>query len=99
MIEITFGDALAQAKELETCADSVEQLAKSRIPELNSELGTFWQGSAANAYGLKLAYTARNIQGTAEQLREIASVLRRVALVFRESELHALEIATQRTYK
>lgn len=99
LIEITFGDALTQARELEECADSVEQLAKNQIPALQGELGTIWQGTAADAYGQKLLHTAQNIQSTAGQLREIASTLRRIAKVFRDSELRALEIATQRTYE
>ena len=97
-IEITFGNALTQAKQLDICADSMEQVARSSLGTVESDLRATWEGVNADAYVQKLDLTAERIMKTAAKLREIAQTLRRVAQIFRESELKALDIAQQRTY-
>lgn len=98
MIEITFGNALAQAREIEACADSMTQLAKTSLPGVKNELSAAWQGDSANNYMAKVDMTSANIARTAERLYQIAETLRSVARIFRDSEIRALELAEQRTY-
>lgn len=97
-IEITFGNAIAQAKELDACADSMESIAKGQLCTIQGNLSGSWQGENANEYFQKMDLTGNNILATAEKLRQIAETLRKVARIFRETETKALEIATQRTY-
>lgn len=98
LIEITFGNALAQAKELETCADSMENLVRGSLSSIQSEMALSWQGENANAYFQKVNLTGTNILKTAEKLRGIAETLRRTAQIFREAEIEALDIAKRCTY-
>lgn len=98
MIEITFGNALAQAREIEACADTMTQLAKNSLPGVKNELSAAWQGDSANNYMAKVDLTAGNIDKTAQKLYQIAETLRNVARIFRDSELRALELAEQRSY-
>lgn len=98
MIEITFGNALTQAKQLDECAESLEQLANNSLSSVQSDLSAAWQGDSADTYFSKMNLTRENIRKTAEDIQSIADTLRQVARIFRESELKALEIATSRTY-
>lgn len=98
VIEITFGNAISQAKRLDECADSMERLAGSSLVGIKDGIQTAWEGSEASAYVSKMDMTSENILKTAGKIREIASTLRHIAQVFRASELKALEIAEQRTY-
>lgn len=98
VIEITFGNALAQARQLDECADSMERLAGSSMTAIKDGLQAAWEGAEASAYFGKMDMTAENIRKTAGRIREIASTLRRIAELFHASELKALEIAEQRTY-
>ena len=99
LMEITFGNAMAQARELESCAESMEQLANNKLASIQNELAMTWQGENANHYFVKMERTEDNILKTAGKLRDIAETLRRVAKIFRDSETRALEIAAQRTYE
>lgn len=99
LIEITFGNAMTQAKELDACADTMEHLAKSSLVQIQRDMSAAWQGENANNYFAKLLQTEENISQTADKIRDIADKLRRVATIFRTSELRALEIAKQRTYE
>lgn len=98
LIEITFGNAMAQAKELESCADSMDSLVRGSLSSLQSEMALNWQGESASAYFQKVDLTGNNILKTAEKLRNIAEVLRKTARLFKDAETKALEIAQQRTY-
>lgn len=92
MIEITFGNALRQAKQLEDCADDMRRVANSGMPNIQHDLASAWKGDSASAYQAKMEDTADNIRETAKKLDQIAATLRKVAKIFRESELKALEL-------
>ena len=98
IIEISFGNAMAQARELDACAKCMELLVKSSLGDIQNEMALTWQGNNANEYFNKLNITGDNILKTAKKLRDIAETLRRVARIFQETETRALEIARQRTY-
>ena len=98
LIEITFQNAIAQARRLESCADSMVTLANSNLPAVRGEVQAAWEGEEANAYLSKMETTGENILKTAARLYSAATTIRTVAKIFRESELRALEIATQRTF-
>ncbi|MBQ6832063.1 MAG: WXG100 family type VII secretion target [Oscillospiraceae bacterium] len=98
MIDITFNNAIAQARKLESCADSMVRISNTNLPNVKAQLQAAWEGDCAAAYIDKMDLTAGNIQKTANRLYEIAGTIREVAAIFRNSELKALEIATNRNY-
>lgn len=98
MIEITFGNALTQANQLDACADDMVRLANNSLGGIKSDLSAAWQGESANAYIGKMDTAAQNMLATAEKLRQIADTIRSVARIFRTTELRAIELAEQRTY-
>lgn len=98
LIEITFGNALTQARQLENCADEMIRLANSNLGSIKGDLNNAWQGDSANAYLTKLDLTADNIVATANKLNQIAATIRKVAGIFRDTELRAIEVAEQRTF-
>ena len=98
MIEITFGNAMTQARQLDECAETMERLANGHLTQIREGISSGGEGTAAQQYMQKMDMTAENMRKTADKLRKIADTLRRVARIFRESELRVLEIASQRTY-
>ena len=74
------------------------RLANSNMETIKSDISMAWQGESANAYLAKMDISAANIRQTARKLQEIAATLRKVAAIFRSTELKALELAEQRTY-
>lgn len=98
LIEITFGNAIAQANQLETCADEMVALSNRRMAEIKNNILAAWQGESAMAYTEKMDLTGEGILATANKLYQIARTLRETARQFREAELRAIEIAQQRTY-
>ena len=98
MIEITFGNAMAQARTIEDCADDMMRIANRNMNSIKGDISAAWQGTSASSYLSKMDMTAANIRTTANKLYHIASTIRSVARIFRNTELRALEIAEQRTY-
>lgn len=98
LIEITFGNAMTQANQLDACADDMMRLANSNIAGIKGDLNAAWQGDSANAYIAKMDLTADNMRKTAEKLYQIAETIRSVARIFRNTELRAIELAELRSY-
>ena len=97
-IEITFNNALAQARTLDECAERLEQMASGNLVNITSELNAVWTGNEAQSFLSKTTLIGTNVLKTAKRLRKLAESLRQVARIFRESELKALEIARQRSF-
>lgn len=98
LIEITFGNAMTQANQLDACADDMLRLANGSLSGIKGDLNAAWQGDSANAYMAKMDTTAANMRKTAEKLHQIADTIRSVARIFRNTELRAIELAEQRSY-
>lgn len=98
LIEITFGNAMTQANQLDACADDMVRLANNSISSIKGDLNAAWQGDSANAYLAKMDTTAQNMLKTADRLYQIADTIRSVARIFRNTELRAIELAEQRSY-
>ena len=92
MIEITFGNALTQARQLEDCAADMRRVANRGMNNIKNDLASAWEGDSSSAYIAKMDDTAGNILETAKKIEQIASTLRRVAKIFRDTELKALEL-------
>lgn len=92
MIEITFGDALTQANQLDDCAADMRRVANNGMNNILNDLASAWEGDSASAYLAKMEDTAGNICETARKLEQIAATLRRIAKIYRDSELKALEL-------
>lgn len=98
LIEITFGNAMSQANQLDACADDMMRLANSSMTGIENEINMAWQGDSANAYLNKMDITASNIVTTANKLHQIAETIRGVARIFRDTELRAIALAEARTF-
>lgn len=98
LIEITFGNAMTQANQLDACADDMIRLANNSMAGIKNEINMAWQGDSANAYLAKMDITAENIVTTANKIRQIAATIRNVARIFRETELRAIALAESRTF-
>lgn len=98
MIEITFGNAMSQARQIDDCADDMMRVANRSMNSIKGDISAAWQGSSASNYLSKMDMTAANIRTTANKLYQIAETIRTVARIFRDTEIRALEIAQQRTY-
>lgn len=96
-IEIAFGNALTQAKQLDKCADDLMNAAKNNLSNIESDIQGAWRGKSAEMYLDKVDEVSRNMIKTANKLYKAAETLRKVANVFRNTELKALELAQQRT--
>ena len=98
LIEITFGNAMQQARQLDQCAEDMLRLANGNMESVKSDLASAWEGTSAEAYIRKMDTTASNIRKTANRLKDIANTIRTVARIFRNTELRAIELAEQRSY-
>lgn len=96
-IELNFANAMIQANKLDSCAESMRRVSGSDIQNARNQLQCAWDGAEADQFIGKLDLTAGNIRRTAARLEQIADTIRSVARTYRNAELRALEIATQRT--
>ena len=98
LIEITFGNAITQANQLEACADDMMALCNRRMTEVQNGIQCSSQGAGVLAYIEKMEATSEGIRATANKLYQIAQTVRETARQFRDAELRAIEIAEQRSY-
>ena len=96
LIEISFGNAMTQAKQLETCADDLMNVARRNLSVIKVEIGDAWRGKSADMYLEKMDTVTGNMIKTANKLYKTAETLRRVANTFRDTELRALELVAQK---
>ena len=96
-IELNFANAIIQANKLESCADNMRKVSSGDIRSARNQLQCAWDGNEADLFVNKMDLTAENILKIAARLDQVAQTLRSVAKTYRDAELKALEIATQRT--
>ena len=97
-IEFDFKQALSQADRVDQIADSLSRLSDNKFEGTMQNLSLNWKGESANRYLAKGERLQGKMNVTANELRRIASDIRRVARNLYNAELAALEIASQRNY-
>lgn len=90
-INVTFQNAIAQAEKLEQSADQLRNAAK-QMGDMENSLRRGWEGESASLYFRKCKELQTKMNATARDLDQIASVIRRSAKAYRETERKALEI-------
>lgn len=97
-IEFDFKQALSQAERIEQIADSLSKLSGNKFEGTMQNLSLNWKGDNANRYLAKGERLQGKMKVTADDLRSIASDIRRIARNIYNAEMAALAIATQREY-
>ena len=88
-IRFNFNQALAQASELDSLADRLEQL-ENKTENSMQTLSAAWKGQNATAF------LRKEVRKTALEIHSIADDIRRIARRIYEAEMAALRIAQQR---
>lgn len=77
-ISIDYDNLMAQARRLEQAADTCGEGSSRLLAQLN-EMGTYWQGEAADAMDGKLTELYKGNIRIQKELREEAARIRRIA--------------------
>ena len=96
MIEFDFGQALKQASNLEDIAQEMKSLAKNRICDALQDISANWKSESATVFIRKSDSVRQDIAQTAEQLYEIAALIRSKAQEIYEADQAAARLAQQR---
>lgn len=94
-IRFNFNQALAQASELDSVADHLEQLDRKTENSMQT-LSAAWKGQNATAFLKKEDRLKSEVRKTAAEIHNIADDIRRIARRIYEAEMEALRIAQQR---
>ena len=97
-ISIAFGNAISQAEKLENSAEQM-RASKRQLDEIKNSLKAGWEGESASLYFQKCEQLGEKLRRTADDLDQIAGVIRRSAKVYRDAELRALDAVKTRTSK
>lgn len=98
-IEFDFHRAEAQADKLETVADNLSRLSRSKFENTMQNLASNWKGENASLYLKKGGRLQEQMDGTARELYSIASDIRTIARRIYEAEMKALRLAEEREYR
>lgn len=90
-IRITFADASNQAKKLDGCAEDLIR-ARRQLNDIVNTLRQGWSGTAAEKYYQKCALLEEKLNNTADDIGQIADVIRTSAQRYYDAEKKALEI-------
>ena len=94
-ISIAFENAIAQARKLENSAQQM-RMSKRQLTDIRYSLGSEWQGESATLYFQKCETLENKLEKTADDLMQIASVIRKSAKAYRDAELRALEAISKK---
>ena len=95
-IEMDFGKAKRQARELDEVAGNLEKLSGTQLEETLNQLGTNWTGDNSLKYIGKGKVLQGNIDKTAQAIRQVAQAIRDSAEAIYEAEMEAWERAHNR---
>lgn len=97
-IEFDYNRAIAQAQKLDEIAEKLYNLVQNDFIGSMEMLKGGWEGEASNMYIDKGNILCDKINKTSKDLKNTANSIRKIAKRIYESEMHALEIAKQRSY-
>ena len=90
-IYITFLDARAQADKLDDCASQLRR-ERARLESNIQSLRAGWDGDTARQYQAKCQLMMEKLARTADNLEQIAGVIRRSAQAYYDAEKRNLQI-------
>lgn len=88
-----------KADELDNIADSIRNLADKKIADDTNHIRGNWSGESANEFVRKLDAFSQKCKSEANNISNIANTIRRIAKRTYDTEMKALEISKNRTYK
>lgn len=88
-IQITFQEAMNQAKRLDECAEDINR-QKERLKDIMGQLRNGWKGDASKQYLAKCEELMRKLNKTSGNLNRIARVVRSSARAYYDAEQRAL---------
>ncbi len=97
-IEADFRAALRKADQLDEIAGNVNGEIQD-LEQIQNALSQAWQSDHSREYIQKLNIVKENLEKRVRDIRRTAQVIRESARELRDSEMRALEIARQRTYR
>lgn len=94
-IQITFDDAMRQAKRLKSTAKDLRK-SRSRMEGVMENLNRSWSGEAADSYLQKCRRLSQKMTNTIQALEESAEAVEAAARAYYTAEQRALELIAQR---
>lgn len=98
-IYFDFQKALGEAGRIEEMADRLQKLSDKDFEGTLQNLSVNWKGENASAYLSKGERLQGKINQTGNDLRAVASDIRRIAKQIYDAEMAALEMARRRAYE
>ena len=95
-IEMDFGKANRQARELDDVAANLKNLSNVKLEDTLGQISVNWTGDNSTKYVGKGKTLQGNINTTASALEEVAQAIRDIAEVIYEAEMAAWERAHNR---
>jgi|GluameStandDraft_1065615.scaffolds.fasta_scaffold32403_3 uncharacterized protein YukE len=95
-IDVDLQTALAQARHLESIADSITHRVVKPMDGTAQTLQTAWKGASAAQFIRKETALSSQVSATAQQMREIAADIRAAARRIYNAEMEACRIAQTR---
>ena len=97
-IWMSYSQAMRQAELLAQQADHMKRLGSERISALLHESSVGWRGENADAYRTKMSLFRNELSQTANQLTNMADIIRQIARNTYQADMRALELAEKRKY-
>ncbi|MGM9617225.1 WXG100 family type VII secretion target [Butyricicoccus sp.] len=95
---IDFQQVIAQARQIETLAETLRQESEGNVANALAELSSAWKGTAADAYLKKGTRFQDELTKTANDLSCTAVVIKEIAKALYDAEQKAAELGIQRQY-
>lgn len=90
-IKIQYAQTIAQAKQLEECAQSMQDIRK-QLDALVDDLRGGWAGESADLYFQKCGELSQKLTKSGKDLYKTADVIERSAKAYRDAELAAIQL-------
>lgn len=97
LIQFNYQEALKRADEVDDIASELNR-AMGTLNDTMLEVSNSWKGDSATQYEKKGDMLSQRIKNSAQDLRDTAREIRRIAEIIRKTEMHNLEIAEQRNF-
>ena len=98
-IRMDFERANKTAGEIDDIADALIKLHDNDLDEALKSVRTAWTGEHANSFCIKYNNASSDVVKSANNLRNTAETIRRMAKNTYDAEMEAIQIARRRTFK
>lgn len=96
-IVVNCRNVLKQTEELENIAEQLKQQINI-IENDKASISQYWMGEASTSYQKKMIRETEDILIITERLRQLALIIRTLAIHIRDADLAALKVAEERNY-